>query len=231
MPIELAGAAFLVGLLGGVHCVGMCGGIVSALVGAGGEGFPRWKLRLGYNLGRIASYATAGAVAGTVGGASLLLARALPVQMVALVLANVLLVALGLYLAGFSNLVARLEGPGRRIWQRVQPLTRRLLPADSWWRALALGGLWGWLPCGLVYTILATAMLAGSATGGAVVMLAFGLGTLPNLLLAGAALDRLRRRPGIRVAAGGLVAGFGLLGLLHATTLPDAIRRGVLCLV
>ncbi len=231
MPVELAGAAFLMGLLGGVHCVGMCGGIVSALVGAGGEGFPRWKLRLGYNLGRIASYATAGAVAGTVGGASLLLARALPVQMVALVIANVLLIGLGLYLAGFSNLVVRLEGPGRWIWRYVQPLTRRLLPADTWWRALALGGLWGWLPCGLVYSILATALLASSAPGGAAVMIAFGLGTLPNLLMAGAALDRLRSRIGIRVVAGGLVAGFGLLGLLRATALPDAIRRGVLCLV
>jgi uncharacterized protein len=231
VPVELAGAAFLVGLLGGVHCVGMCGGIVSALVGAGGEGFPRWKLRLGYNFGRIASYATAGAVAGTVGGASLLLARALPVQMVALVIANVLLIGLGLYLAGFSNLVARLEGPGRWIWRHVQPFTRRLLPADTWWRALALGGLWGWLPCGLVYSILATALLAGSAPGGAAVMIAFGLGTLPNLLMAGAALDRLRSRIGVRVVAGGLVAGFGLLGLLRATALPDAIRRGVLCLV
>jgi sulfite exporter TauE/SafE len=231
VPVELAGAAFLMGLLGGVHCVGMCGGIVSALVGAGGEGFPRWKLRLGYNLGRIASYATAGAVAGTVGGASLLLARALPVQMVALVIANVLLIGLGLYLAGFSNLVVRLEGPGRWIWRYVQPLTRRLLPADTWWRALALGGLWGWLPCGLVYSILATALLASSAPGGAAVMIAFGLGTLPNLLMAGAALDRLRSRIGIRVVAGGLVAGFGLLGLLRATALPDAIRRGVLCLV
>jgi len=231
VPVELAGAAFVVGLLGGVHCIGMCGGIVSALVGAGGEGFPRWKLRLGYNIGRIASYAMAGAVAGTVGGASLLLARALPVQMVALVLANLLLVGLGLYLAGFSNLVARLEGPGRQIWRHIQPMTRRLLPADNWWRSLALGGLWGWLPCGLVYSILATALLAGSAAGGAAVMLAFGLGTLPNLLMAGAAFDRLRSRVGIRVVAGGLVAGFGLLGLLRATALPDAIRRGVLCLV
>jgi len=209
----------------------MCGGIVSALGGAGGEGFPRWKLRLGYNLGRITSYAMAGAVTGAVGGASLLLARALPVQIAALVLANLLLIALGLYLAGFSNLVARLEGPGRQIWRHVQPVTQRLLPADTWWRALALGGLWGWLPCGLVYTILATATLAGSARGGAAVMIAFGLGTLPNLLMAGAALDRLRNRPGIRVVAGGLVTGFGLLGLLRATTLPEAIWRGVLCLV
>jgi sulfite exporter TauE/SafE len=231
VPLELAGAALLVGLLGGVHCVGMCGGIVSALVGAGGGGFPRWKLRLGYNVGRIASYAVAGAVAGTVGGASLLLARALPVQIIALVLANVLLIALGLYLAGFSGLVTRLEGPGRRIWRLVEPFTRRLLPADRWCRALALGGLWGWLPCGLVYSILATAMLAGSAPGGAIVMLAFGLGTLPNLLMAGAILDRLRGRIGVRVVAGGLVAGFGLLGLVRATELPDAIRRGVLCLI
>ena len=231
MPLQLAGAAFLVGLLGGVHCVGMCGGIASALAGTGGAGFAQWKLRLGYNVGRIGSYVVAGTLAGSVGGASLLLARALPVQMVALVMANVLLVALGLYLAGFSNLVARLEGPGRHVWRHVQPLTRHLLPADRWWRALALGGLWGWLPCGLVYTILASAMLAGSPAGGAVVMLAFGLGTLPNLLLAGAALDRLRGQPALRVTAGAMVAGFGVLGLLRATQLSDAIRRGILCLV
>jgi len=231
MPNQLIGAAFLVGLLGGVHCIGMCGGIASALTGAGGAGFSRWKLRTGYNLGRIASYAIAGGVAGTVGGVSLLLARALPVQMAALVLANLLLVALGLYLAGISNLVTRLEAPGRQIWRHLQPFTKRFVPADRWHRALALGALWGWLPCGLVYSLLATAMLAGSAMGGALVMLAFGLGTLPNLLLAGVALDRLRGRPGVRVAAGGLVAGFGILGLVHAASLPEAIRRGVLCLV
>lgn len=233
MLTQLAAAAFAVGLLGGVHCIGMCGGIASALSGAGTGAMPGWKLRIGYNVGRVASYAAAGAIAGTVGGTGMLLARALPIQMAAYILSNVMLIGLGLYLAGLSTAVARLEAAGQWIWRRLRPLMRHLLPADRWSRALALGALWGWLPCGLVYSVLATAMLAGNPSGGAFIMLAFGLGTIPNLLAAGTALgwlQRLRTRRFFRIAAGGLVCALGILGLIRAAVLPDAIRQGVLCL-
>ena len=118
------------------------------------------------------------------------------------------------------------------LWRRLQPLTRRFLPADTLPRALGLGLLWGWLPCGLVYGILATALLSGDALDGAAIMAAFGLGTIPNLLLAGFAMRRigarLQARP-VRLAAGTLVLGFGVYGLAHAATLSDQIRGGLIC--
>lgn len=232
MLLQLAAAAFAVGLLGGVHCIGMCGGIATALGAATSGGVPAWQLRLGYNFGRIFSYTIAGAIAGSIGGAGMLIAHALPVQMAAYIFANVLLIGLGLYVAGLSSAVSRLESAGQWVWRRVQPLMRHLLPADRWSRVLALGALWGWLPCGLVYSVLTTAMLAGNPAGGAIIMGAFGLGTLPNLLAAGTALgwlQRLRHHRGFRVAAGALIAGIGIAGLVRAAILPDVIRQGVLC--
>ena len=230
----LAGAAFLVGLLGGVHCVAMCGGITASLARAAGSGLPAWQVHSGYNLGRIASYGAAGAAVGTLGGGGLLLRELLPVQLVFFVLANVLLVGLGLYLGGWSRWIVRLEEPGRWLWRVVQPQVQRLVPVNTWPKALAAGVLWGWLPCGLVYSLLASAMLAGSPTGGAAVMLAFGLGTLPNLLGAGLALERMRALLAPRTLrrwAGALVAGFGVVGLVRAADLGDHIRRGLLCLI
>lgn len=204
---------FLVGLLGGAHCVGMCGGIVGAL-SMGGE--PRWSLHLAYNLGRILSYGLAGALAGLLGGASLVLSGQLPVRLVLFVLANLMLVALGFYLLGMTRSLAFIERAGQRLWSRIQPFSRRFLPARTAAQAFPLGILWGWLPCGLVYSALATALTSGSAAQGAGLMLAFGLGTLPNLLLAGLLLAQLREfvaRPGVRFIAGSLVMGYGLYGL------------------
>jgi sulfite exporter TauE/SafE len=226
-------AAFLIGLLGGVHCVGMCGGIVGALAAQMPRRARAWDLHLAYNAGRIASYMAAGAIIGMVGGAGLLFSQILPVQMLLYVLANLVLIGLGLYLAGLGNQLARLESLGAWLWRRIQPYSARFLPADTPAKAFALGTLWGWLPCGLVYSLLATALLSGGAGGGALVMLAFGLGTLPNLLLAGLAFKRLReftsnRR--LRLAAGVLVAGFGVAGLARAANLGEHIRRGLLCL-
>jgi sulfite exporter TauE/SafE len=229
MTAAIFGAVFLTGLLGGVHCAGMCGGIVAALAGQGGG--PRLPLHLAYNGGRVLSYTLAGALAGAAGG--LLLDGVLPVQLALYVLANVMLIGLGLYLAGVSSVVAWIERLGMALWRRIQPLTRSLLPADTLPRALGLGLLWGWLPCGLVYAVLTTALLTGDALDGAAIMAAFGLGTLPNLLLAGLALRRVtaatRARP-LRVAAGGLVLGFGLYGLANAASLSDHIRAGLICL-
>lgn len=221
MPDSAFLALFLVGLLGGTHCVGMCGGIVGALsMGAA----PRLSLHLAYNAGRIASYVLAGAIAGALGAASLALSEQLPLRIALYVLANLMLIALGLYLMGVTQALAFTERLGQNLWKRIQPATRRFLPARTMRQAFPLGLLWGWLPCGLVYSALATALTAGSALRGAGLMLAFGLGTLPNLLLAGFLLARLRgwvQRRAVRVAAGLTVAGFGVWGLVGAWRLAQ----------
>ncbi|MCP5268848.1 MAG: sulfite exporter TauE/SafE family protein [Zoogloeaceae bacterium] len=207
-------ALFLVGLLGGTHCVGMCGGIVGAL-SMGGP--PRLSLHLAYNAGRILSYTLAGAIVGALGGLSLALSGQLSLRIALYLAANLMLIALGFYLMGFTRALAFTERIGQHLWRRVQPLTRRFVPAKTALQAFPLGMLWGWLPCGLVYSALATALTSGSAAQGGLMMLAFGLGTLPNLLLAGFLLARLRhwvQRPLVRVAAGALVAGFGVWGLI-----------------
>ena len=214
MPDSAYLALFLVGLLGGTHCVGMCGGIVGAL----SLGAPaRWSMHLAYNAGRILSYAAAGALAGALGAASLTLEGQAPVRLGLYLLANLMLVALGLYLLGVTRALAFTERAGQHLWRRLQPLTRLFLPARTVAQAFPLGLLWGWLPCGLVYSALATALGAGSPARGALLMLAFGLGTLPNLLLAGILLARLNefvRRPAVRIASGLLVLGFGIYGLI-----------------
>jgi sulfite exporter TauE/SafE len=230
---------FVVGLLGSVHCAGMCGGIVGALsVAAPASPAPSRAMpiriatsparpalahALAYNVGRIGSYMLAGALAGGIGQGAGALARLPAWQAGAYWMANLMLAMLGLYLMDAWRGLARLEQGGQLLWRHVQPLLRGLRPAHGGsfgpGRMLAAGALWGWLPCGMVYSVLVTAMLSGSAFGGALVMLAFGLGTLPMVLglgLLGARLrDGLRLR-GVRMACGALVLGFGLLGLARA---------------
>ncbi|UMR31783.1 sulfite exporter TauE/SafE family protein [Massilia sp. MB5] len=233
---------FAVGLAGSVHCIGMCGGIVGALsaaqgparrvipiapaAGPAGLALPQAIDSLArvfaYNAGRIGSYMLAGAIAGGLAGGAVSLARLTSIQTAGLWAANLMLAALGLYLMDAWRGLARLEAAGGRLWRHVQPLMKPLLPMDTPLKALALGGLWGWLPCGMVYSVLLTAMLSGSAASGAAVMCAFGLGTLPMLLglgLAGARVRQYLQQRQVRIACGLLVLGFGLLGLLRASGL------------
>lgn len=223
---------FLVGLAGSVHCAGMCGGIVGALSVAPRPAFPVpvrtvTVQRLApaaahvaaYNAGRIASYATAGALAGGLAGGAARLAGLPALQLGSYVLANLMLVALGLYLMDAWRGLALLERSGQALWRRISPLLHRLGPGATPGRMFAAGALWGWLPCGMVYSMLVTAMLSGSALGGAGVMLAFGLGTLPMLAaigLAGVRLRSLFQLRHVRLACGLLILGFGLLGLWRA---------------
>jgi sulfite exporter TauE/SafE len=224
---------FVVGLLGSVHCAGMCGGIVGALSLAPsvaptmGRPVPVPVVRarapvanvIAYNTGRIASYMAAGALAGGLAQGAQSLAKLPALQAGAYWLANLMLAALGLYLMDAWRGLARLEQGGRFVWRGVQPLLRRVGPLDRPRRMFVAGGLWGWLPCGIVYSVLVTAMLSGSAVHGALVMLAFGLGTLPMLLglgLLGARLRGWMAGPRVRRACGAVVLGFGLLGLARA---------------
>ncbi|HJV74301.1 MAG TPA: sulfite exporter TauE/SafE family protein [Noviherbaspirillum sp.] len=230
-------SVFMIGLLGGVHCVGMCGGIVSAFsVASSRRPFPVAvtngsgaiaqapvlgdALRVAaYNTGRISSYAIAGAIAGGVAEGARTLSFVSSLQIGGYWLANLMLVALGLYLMDVWRGLARLENVGQLVWRRVQPLMKHLLPVDSAAKAFALGGLWGWVPCGMVYSVLLTAMMTGSASSGAMVMLAFGAGTLPVLLTMGMLGTRLQtwtRKRWVRVVSGGIIVAFGLLGIVRA---------------
>lgn len=234
-PLQLF-PIFLAGLVGGVHCVGMCGGIVGAFSATGRRAFPVPVVTMtaataidatmgnglrmtAYHAGRIGSYMTAGTIAGGVIGGVQSLAQLAWLQLAGLWLANLMLIALGLYLMRAWLGLTWLEAKGQLLWRHLQPYTRRLLPLDSPGKALALGMLWGWLPCGMVYSMLTLAMLAGSATRGAAVMLAFGLGTLPALASAGLVGTRLAedmRTPRMRQAAGLIVLGFGIFGIARA---------------
>jgi hypothetical protein len=217
MPELSLFAAFLTGLLGGAHCVGMCGGIVAAMSLQSGRQQP-FSFHLAYSAGRIASYAAAGALAGLIGSAAFLSDALFPLQRGLYVLAQVVLILLGLYLAGLSQTVLVLERAGGGLWRRLQPVLARVMPIRGMGQALAAGALWGWLPCGLVYSVLVAALAAGGAGRGALLLLLFGLGTLPNLLLMGWAANSLRelvRRPWVKRAAGLGVAGLGLWGLLR----------------
>ncbi|WP_373989725.1 sulfite exporter TauE/SafE family protein [Duganella sp. BuS-21] len=227
---------FVVGLAGSIHCAGMCGGIVTAIsVVPAQAATHRTPVRivsmdsrsngndallvLAYNTGRIGSYMLAGALAGGLAGGARSMAALADVQLGFYWLANLMLVALGLYLMNAWRGLARLEQGGRLLWRRIAPATRSLLPADTPAKSLALGALWGWLPCGMVYSALTTALLSGSAADGAAMMLAFGLGTLPMLtalgLLGARVAQTMQRRP-MRIGAGLLVLSFGVLGLARA---------------
>jgi sulfite exporter TauE/SafE len=215
----------------------MCGGIVGAFSVAGPSAktfpiavitqtrsvafAPEGSVRvLAFNLGRIASYMAAGAVAGLVGSIPALM-RITALQSVGYWLANMLLITLGLTLMNLWHGLARVESLGVWMWRRVQPLIRRFLPVETMWQAAALGSLWGWVPCGMVYSVLMTALLTGSAMQGALVMLAFGLGTLPLLFSMGLLGTRLQanlQKPSIRMLAGLVVLSFGLVGMFRLST-------------
>lgn len=226
-------AAFTGGLAGGVHCAGMCGGIVHMLCAPGGRarGASSTGYLLAFNVGRVASYAGAGALAGALGQAGLLTRAAPLLQPLFFALASLMLVALGLYLAGALPLLARIEAAGAALWRVIQPWSRHVLPVNSFPRALGLGALWGWLPCGMVYAVLLTALALGSWWQGAALMAAFGAGTLPNLLGIGLfwrQCDGLRRAGAPRVIAGGAVAAFGIYGLVNLAQ-PAGVDGGLLC--
>ena len=223
MPQEVTlTAAVLVGLLGSVHCIGMCGGIAGALT----LGVPAEQRRstraavsylLAYNVGRIGSYALAGAIAGLVGENALKLFSMQNAHTIGLFISAFFLIALGLYLGGWWQMLSALERAGAKLWRRIEPFGRRLLPVRNPAHALGLGALWGWLPCGLVYAALAWSLTTGSARQGALLMLAFGLGTLPMLLALGSAgrwISALTRRIAVRRTVGALVILLGVYTLV-----------------
>ncbi len=221
--LAMLASSAAIGLFGGVHCIGMCGGIAGALShalpAAQRTRFPLLLTQLQYSVGRILSYAIAGAAAGALGQ---VLQRLLGPSggAVLRVVAGLLLVALGLYVSGWWRGLAHLERAAGRLWGAISPAARHLLAVSSATRRILLGMLWGWLPCGLVYSMLASAVSSGNAATGAFLMTGFGIGTLPALLVTGSLAGRLTlfvRRRNARWAAGLLIMLFGIWTLLGSS--------------
>lgn len=228
MPVEVSYfAAFIAGLLGGIHCVGMCGGIVAALTfgidSANKSNSTQSKKELypyllAYNSGRLLSYTFAGLL---VGGISML-ATNLPIlhniQFSLQIFAAFFMIALGLYIGGWWVGLRKIEKVGGVIWKRIEPISRQFIPVKTPFQALILGLLWGWLPCGLVYSILFWSISTGSAIEGGLLMLSFGLGTLPMLLAMGffaAGLTSFIRKNWVRYLAGSIIISFGIFSLFN----------------
>jgi len=181
MEIDLF-SAFLVGVLGAGHCIGMCGGITTMLTAAlpASNTSSKAILTLCYNLGRIASYALIGAIVGFTGSIASK-SIGVPIGIMRLI-AAIFLIFLGLYIGQWLMWLNRIESLGKIIWSKISPYSKKLIPVDSAKKALALGALWGWLPCGLVYSTLTWSLASGDALYGAAIMASFGLGTLPALI-------------------------------------------------
>ena len=220
-------AAFLAGFFGSSHCIGMCGAIV-VLLEQQAHGAPgRWSRRILYNAGRLGFYVVLGSIAAAGGAILTQLAGVRPALMILRLLAGLLVIGIGLNLIFDLSATRFLERAGAGLWRRLAPLARHVLPVSTHPRAFAAGFLWGALPCGLVYSAVALAATSGSAPGGAAVMLAFWLGTLPALLLAGASadgLDQWRRKRNLRRIAGALMLAIGALAAMPvAKTLLNSL--------
>ncbi|PVZ63546.1 sulfite exporter TauE/SafE family protein [Pelagibaculum spongiae] len=220
-------SAMMVGLLGGVHCIGMCGGLVASMT-LGIDPALRQKFSqqlpflLAYNFGRIISYSIAGAI---FGGLSWLLGNLAFQQLGSIevfqqglqIFAGIFMMLLAAYLAGWWQFLVKIEKLGGGIWKKIQPFAASLLPVKNVRGALVVGLVWGWLPCGLVYSVLFSALATGSPVKGAFLMFCFGVGTLPTLLTAGgfaAFTARLVKKPWVRQVAGLTVLGFGIYSLM-----------------
>ena len=213
-------AALYAGLAGSTHCVAMCGGI--AMASGAGSARPWLQVPL-FNAARIVSYALAGALGAWLFGHA---AAALPLasaRTVVTIASALVLILLGLQLALGWRTFGWVERIGGRIWQRLSPLARGLLPLRGTGSALALGMLWGWLPCGLVYVMLTLAWSTGNPTTGALTMAMFGLATAPAMIavgMGGAGLRTRLRRPAIRRLAGVVMISVGGLFLAAPALMP-----------
>jgi sulfite exporter TauE/SafE len=219
----------LIGLFSTLHCLGMCGGIMGALTFSlpaevRHEKGRLWRFLFAYNLGRITSYALAGALIGTLGGSLFAIASPRSGYLVLQWAAAILMVGIGLYLAGWFPRFARIERIGEPFWRRLEPFGRKLLPVRHPAQAFLYGMIWGWLPCGLVYSALLLTITSGDALAGALYMTAFGVGTLPSMTGAGILARQmmsLARRPAVRSVAGVVVVAMGLAGVLF----PEQFHR------
>ncbi|MCG8324791.1 MAG: sulfite exporter TauE/SafE family protein [Thiotrichales bacterium] len=208
--------AFNLGIISTLHCWGMCGPIITAYsLGLRQEKqSPRYILI--FNSGRISSYVIAGVLAGLTGAGFAGIIQDFHGQTVLQILAAIILICIGLHVAGWFPQFKRLESTGLVIWKLLQPLTTRLLPVDTYSKAFMSGAIWGWLPCGLVYSLLLWNLAQANAVSAGLNMLAFGFGTLPGMVAAGLTADRISevfRRQNLKKLLGTVVILFGLFTL------------------
>lgn len=214
--------SFIIGLLGGVHCIGMCSGIAGVLsmgLDQRAGKLRHFLLQLNYNFGRITSYAIAGYIFGWLGEVAVRGTGSHVAHQSLQTFSGIFMILLGMYLSGMWRILTKVEQIGGALWRRIEPFARTLIPIRSVPQAYFVGLVWGWLPCGLVYSVLTTALGSGSGLNGAAIMFSFGLGTLPNLLAMGLLAGALRqqlRRPIVRYLAGMMVIGFGLYFIWQA---------------
>jgi len=208
-------SAFIIGLLGSTHCLAMCGGISASLSMAlpVGKGFRLRQslLLLTFNFGRIGSYALIATLVALI--STNVAAHSKIAGMLLMTLAGLLLIFMGLSMGQWWQGIRFVEKVGTPVWRRLSPLTKRLLPVNHAGQALALGALWGWLPCGLVYSTLGWAALQPTVPSAALTMVFFGLGTLPSMLATGYAANWIRNikgSQGFRKLSGVLLILFGL---------------------
>jgi len=209
--------AFLIGLFGGTHCAGMCGGIMSGLtLGVSAENRRKKFLPylLSYNSGRIISYSIAGAMAASLGAVSANYGFGIELRKIFTLLAATVMIFLGLYLTGWwISAILKIEKVGSFFWKIIEPYAKKYVPIRSTGQALIAGLLWGWLPCGLVYSTLFLAMSAKSISQGVLIMLSFGIGTLPVLMTIGYFSDSLIKqlqKKWLRISTGLMIIGFGI---------------------
>ncbi|MFT6301071.1 MAG: sulfite exporter TauE/SafE [Granulosicoccus sp.] len=257
-------AVFLTGLLGGVHCAGMCGGIVGALSMLGEQvenvtdmrpatvpinwvskmqfspiDVPTVQVRnvaslwaraltpLYYNIGRISMYTALGILAGSAGSLSFFFDHALPIQQLAYFISSLLLIMIGAYLVGVRWVVTVLEALGQPFWRHIKPLATARLRQTGPLNFILTGAYWGLVPCGMLYGVLSIALFSGNAMRGGLLMLVFGLGTLPNLMLLGVAGNAMKRFTGrrwVRQLAGTSIVGFGVLGLFRINLVIETVN-------
>lgn len=181
MTTPLLLAAFAMGFFGSPHCLGMCGGLVTAFGLSMQEVSPLKKRGLiaTYHFGRLISYSILGVIAGIIG--TTVLAPILMGNSTPRILLGLVLVFIGLSMLGMPFL-NKLEKVGMGVWKKLSPLRQKVFPLNTFPRALAAGLLLGFLPCGLVYGALLMAVVGNNVATGALLMFVFGLGTVPMLV-------------------------------------------------
>lgn len=212
------------GALGGGHCLMMCGGIAH-LTGYQGGVRVHFKRIFAYNIGRILGYTLLGAGVGLLSGLFFGSTGNLWKSLLT-IFSGLILIVMGIYIGGWNAILIPLERAGAPLWRMVEPLTRRYLPPQNSSQAFALGILWGFLPCGMVYGALLSALTTASVAGGALSMLMFGLGTLPNLILLGwgfGFLSQWRTQRWFRWSSAALLIGWGAFAILRAILLNPTL--------
>ena len=224
----LLAAAFVTGLLGSAHCLGMCGGLSGLFAVNVSVASLRTQLPMAvaYNAGRILSYAFLGIAVATLGQT---IVNAIPdIALPARFASGLLIIIVGLQVAFGWRFLAPVEKTGARIWNRIAPAAKGLLPVTSIPKALGLGLLWGWLPCGLVYSVLLLAATTANGISGGLVMIAFGVGTMPAMIMTGLSASRLSQfMSRKRLGAGLLIVLIGVLTLaMPVMTFSGTMQKG-----